>query len=136
MMKTAQQLIDEANAIVDQITPTDANALLGKDGVLFVDLRDIRELWREGTIPGAMSAPRGMLEFWVDPECKYHRKAFDDAEKLVLFCASAWRSALATRALQEMGMNNVCHLEGGFTAWRDNGLEIAPVKNPYLEKAD
>ncbi|HGG63893.1 MAG TPA: rhodanese-like domain-containing protein, partial [Rhodobacteraceae bacterium] len=88
MRKTAQQLIDEANAIVDQITPTEANALLGKDGVLFVDLRDIRELWREGTIPGAMSAPRGMLEFWVDPECKYHRKAFDDAEKLVLFCAS------------------------------------------------
>ena len=102
---------------------------------MFVDLRDIRELWREGTIPGAMSAPRGMLEFWVDPECKYHRKAFDDAEKLVLFCASAWRSALAARALQEMGMDNVCHLERGFTAWRDNGLEIAPVKNPYLEKA-
>lgn len=133
-MKTAEQLIDEANAQVEQITPSEADALRGKDGVLFVDLRDIRELWRSGTIPDAMSAPRGMLEFWIDPTCKYYRKDFDGITQIVLFCASAWRSALAARDLQDMGVKNVCHLEGGFTAWLNAGLDTTPVKNPYLEK--
>lgn len=130
-MKTAQQLIDEANARVEQITPQEANALRGDEGVLFVDLRDIRELWREGTIEGAMSAPRGMLEFWIDPACKYYRKDFDGAKKIVLFCASAWRSALSARDLQDMGVENVCHLEGGYSAWVKQGLDTIPVKNPY-----
>lgn len=130
-MKTAQQLIDEANAQVQQITPSEADALRGNEGVLFVDLRDVRELWREGTIPGAMSAPRGMLEFWIDPECKYYRKDFDGAQKIVLFCASAWRSALSARDLQDMGVQNVCHISGGFSAWVEQGHAIEPVKNPY-----
>ncbi|MCF6315723.1 MAG: rhodanese-like domain-containing protein [Marinosulfonomonas sp.] len=134
-MKTAEQLIDEANARVERITPTEANEMRGQDGVLFVDLRDIRELWRSGTIAGAMSAPRGMLEFWIDPECQYYRKDFDGVTRIVLFCASAWRSALAARDLQDMGVENVCHLEGGYTAWVDQGLETSPVKNPYLEKS-
>ncbi len=133
-MKTAQQLIDDANAQVQQVTPLEANALRDTQGVLFVDLRDVRELWREGTIPGAMSAPRGMLEFWIDPECKYYRKDFDGAKKIVLFCASAWRSALSARDLQDMGVENVCHISGGFTAWVEQGLQTIPVKNPYLEK--
>ena len=133
-MKTAQQPIDEANARVERISPKEANALRGQDGVLFVDLRDIRELWREGTIPGAMSAPRGMLEFWIDPDCKYYRKGFDGVTKIVLFCASAWRSALSARDMLDMGVENVCHLEGGFSAWKEAGLDIDPVKNPYLEK--
>ena len=131
MKKTASQLIDEANALVERITPTEANALGTQDGILFVDLRDIRELWREGTIPGAMSAPRGMLEFWIDPECKYYRKDFDGVNKIVLFCASAWRSALAARDLQNMGVENVCHIEGGFTAWVEQGLEKVQVNHPY-----
>ena len=131
MKKTAQQLIDEANANVEQISPSQANDLRGQEGVLIVDLRDIRELWREGTIPGAMSAPRGMLEFWIDPECKYYRKDFDGVKKIILFCASAWRSALSARDLQNMGIENVCHIAGGFTAWVDQGLDTAPVKNPY-----
>jgi len=134
-MKTAEQLINEANARVERITPTEANELRGENGVLFVDLRDIRELWREGTIPDSMSAPRGMLEFWIDPECKYYRKDFDGVTQIVLFCASAWRSALAARDLQDMGVQNVCHLEGGYSAWVKAGLETAPVKNPYLEKS-
>lgn len=133
-MKTAQQLIDDANAQVQQITPIEADALRDTQGVLFVDLRDIRELWREGTIEGAMSAPRGMLEFWIDPECKYYRKDFDGATRIVLFCASAWRSALSARDLQDMGVENVCHISGGFTAWVEQGLQVIPVKNPYLEK--
>jgi len=133
-MKTAQQLIDDANAQVQQITPVEADALRDTQGVLFVDLRDVRELWREGTIPGAMSAPRGMLEFWIDPECKYYRKDFDGVTRIVLFCASAWRSALSARDLQDMGVENVCHISGGFTAWVEQGLQVTPVKNPYLEK--
>lgn len=132
-MKTAQQLIDEANARVEQITPLEADALRGTIGVLFVDLRDIRELWRSGTIEGAMSAPRGMLEFWIDPECQYYRKDFDGATKIVLFCASAWRSALSARDLQDMGVENVCHITGGFGEWVKQGLDVVPVKNPYKD---
>ncbi len=133
-MKTAQQLIDEANAQVERITPTEADAFRSSQGVLFVDLRDIRELWREGTIAGAISAPRGMLEFWIDPECKYYRKDFDGATKIVLFCASAWRSALSARDLQNMGVENVCHIDGGYSAWVKQGLDTIPVRNPYLKK--
>lgn len=132
-MKTAAQLIDEANAIVEQISPQQASALLDVEGVLFVDLRDIRELWRGGTIKGAISAPRGMLEFWVDPTCKYYRKDFDGAQKIVLFCASAWRSALAAKALGDMGVENVCHITGGFSQWLTDGLPTVEVKNPYKE---
>lgn len=130
-MKTAAQLIDEANAQVEQISPQQASGLLEAEGVLLVDLRDIRELWRSGTIKGAISAPRGMLEFWVDPTCKYYRKDFDGAQKIVLFCASAWRSALAAKALQDMGVENVCHITGGFSQWVDEGLTTVEVKNPY-----
>lgn len=133
-MKTAEQLIKDANAQVEQISPQQADALRGAAGVLFVDLRDIRELWRSGSIEGAMSAPRGMLEFWIDPACKYYRKDFDGAQKIVLFCASAWRSALAARDLQDMGVPNVCHISGGFTAWAEQKLDIIPVTNPYLNK--
>jgi len=136
MRKTAQQLVDEANALVETISPAQANALLDDLDVLFVDLRDIRELWREGTIPGAIHAPRGMLEFWADPACKYYRNDFADVKKVVLFCASAWRSALAARALVEMGVENVCHIDGGFTAWCEHGFDRLPVPNPYLRDAD
>lgn len=130
MIKTAQQLVDEANAQVETISIEDAPALLNSQSALFVDLRDVRELWREGTIPGATHAPRGMLEFWVDPSCKYHRKEFAGDRKLVLFCASAWRSALAAKALQDMGIANVAHMDGGFSAWKARGLEIKPVPRP------
>lgn len=133
-MKTTEQMIIDANAVVEQISPSQANALRGTDGVLLVDLRDIRELWRSGTIEAAMSAPRGMLEFWIDPTCKYYRKDFDGAQKIVLFCASAWRSALAAKDLQDMGVQNVCHMSGGFSAWVEQGFDVIPVKNPYLEK--
>ncbi len=132
MIKNAAQLIDEGNKIAPPMPVDDAKAILGRDGVLFVDLRDIRELWREGTIPGAIHAPRGMLEFWVDPDCKYYRKDFEGAEKIVLFCASAWRSALAAKALIEMGLPDVTHIEGGFSAWKKAEFAINPVENPYL----
>ncbi|MEM9601486.1 MAG: rhodanese-like domain-containing protein [Pseudomonadota bacterium] len=119
--KTAAELVREANAEIETLSVADARALLGQDGVRFVDIRDIRELQKLGKITGAVHAPRGMLEFWVDPESPYHREVFASGDKLILYCASAWRSALATKTLQDMGLDNVCHLEGGFTAWTEAG---------------
>ncbi|MEM7376238.1 MAG: rhodanese-like domain-containing protein [Pseudomonadota bacterium] len=119
--KTAAQLVQEANAEIETLGVAEARSLLGRDGVRFVDIRDIRELQKLGKITGAVHAPRGMLEFWVDPESPYHREVFASGDKLVLYCASAWRSALATKTLQDMGLDNVCHLEGGFTAWTEAG---------------
>ncbi len=87
-------------------------------------MRDVRELWREGTIPGAFHAPRGMLEFWVDPESPYAREVFQSGKRFLFFCAMDWRSALATKAVQDMGLAPVCHLEGGFTAWREAGHPV------------
>jgi rhodanese-related sulfurtransferase len=100
----------------------EARALHGRDDVQFVDLRDVRELEREGLIPGAFHAPRGMLEFWVDPASPYHHKAFaDPGKRYVLFCALGWRSALATKTLQDMGLPAVAHIDGGYTAWKSAG---------------
>ena len=92
----------------------------------FIDIRDVRELDREGVIPGAFHAPRGMLEFWVDPESPYHKPLFARPHtRYVLFCAAGWRSALATKTLQEMGLENVAHIDGGFTAWKESGAPVA-----------
>jgi len=102
--------------------------LLGDDGVLFIDIRDIRELDREGRIPGAMHMPRGMLEFWVDPESPYYRDVFASGKKFVFFCAGALRAALATQTMQRMGLKPVAHIEGGFAAWREAGGPVDPPK--------
>jgi rhodanese-related sulfurtransferase len=125
--KTAKQLVDEAMAVVRTLPVDEARALHQAGEALFVDLRDVRELEREGIVPGAVHAPRGMLEFWVDPTSPYFHKAFEGAQKgqtLVLFCAAGWRSALATRALLEMGFDQACHIEGGFKAWKDAGAPV------------
>jgi rhodanese-related sulfurtransferase len=123
------QLVAEATARIRTLGLDEARAALGQPGMLFVDLRDVRELEREGVIPGAVHAPRGMLEFWVDPASPYFRAEFAGADSgdktLVLFCAGAWRSALAARQLQEMGFPKVCHLEGGFNAWKAAGAPVA-----------
>jgi rhodanese-related sulfurtransferase len=94
--------------------------------VLFVDVRDVREADAEGMIPGAYAAPRGMLEFWVDPESPYARTPLIEARELVLYCALSWRSALATDTLREMGYDNVMHIEGGFAAWKEAGGAVVP----------
>jgi rhodanese-related sulfurtransferase len=98
--------------------------LHGRDDVQFVDIRDVRELEREGIIPGAFHAPRGMLEFWVDPTSPYHKPLFAENRHFVLFCAAGWRSALATRTLQDMGLEKVSHIGGGFTAWKQKGAPV------------
>jgi rhodanese-related sulfurtransferase len=126
MKKTAEQLVAEAMAQVHTLTVADARHLHADPAVQFVDLRDVRELEREGFVPGAFHAPRGMLEFWVDPTCQYHHKTFADADKhYVLFCAMGWRSALSARTMQEMGFGKVSHIEGGFTAWKADGAPVA-----------
>lgn len=124
-MKSSRQLVDEAMAQIVTIGLDEARALHGDDSVLFVDLRDVRELEREGVVPGAMHAPRGMLEFWVDPESPYFNKRFGEGKRLVLFCAMGWRSALAAKTLLDMGVQPVCHIEGGFTAWKAGGAPVA-----------
>ncbi|MGI3187249.1 rhodanese-like domain-containing protein [Nioella aestuarii] len=117
-------LVAEAKAVIETISPADALAQAEAGEALLVDIRDIRELEREGRIPGAFHAPRGMLEFWVDPESPYHKPPLATDKTLVLFCASAWRSALSAKALQEMGVENVAEIDGGFSAWRAAGLPV------------
>jgi rhodanese-related sulfurtransferase len=104
---------------------------LDDPNIVFVDIRDVRELEREGMIPNALHAPRGMLEFWVDPESPYYKPIFGEGKRLILYCASAWRSALATETLQKMGIPKVCHLEGGFSAWKKAQLPtVQKVSRP------
>ena len=127
-MKTAQQLVEEATREIVTLSLSEAQALLGHADVLFVDLRDVRELEREGVIPGAFHVPRGMLEFWVDPQSAYFEPVFGQGKRVVLFCAVGWRSALAAKTLQDMGMERVCHVDGGFTAWQAAGAPVAALQ--------
>lgn len=128
--KGYKQLLAEANAIVETLSIGEAAQLADKDDVTFVDIRDVRELAAEGKMPNAVHAPRGMLEFWVDPESPYYRDVFaqngEPAKRFVFFCAAGWRSALAVKSLMDMGMENVCHIEGGYSAWKEAGLPIKP----------
>jgi rhodanese-related sulfurtransferase len=126
-------MLDEANAQVETIDAAKAVELFNKDGkipddLVIVDLRDPREIEREGRIPGAFSCPRGMLEFWIDPESPYAKPVFQQDKKFVFQCASGWRSALAAKTAKEMGLRPVAHLGGGFTAWRDAGGAVEKVE--------
>ena len=124
-MKTAQSLVDAAMLLVTTRSLDEARALHGRDDVVFVDVRDVRELEREGVIPGAVHAARGLLEFWFDPSSPYHREVFAQDKEYVLFCAAGWRSALSARTLMEMGVPRVSHIDGGFTAWKAAGAPVA-----------
>ena len=126
-----QELIAQAMAQIETLPLEQAQRLLDDENVIFVDIRDVRELEREGMIPNALHAPRGMLEFWVDPDSPYYKPVFGEGKRMVLYCASAWRSALATETLQKMGVPGVCHLEGGFSAWKKADLPVSQ-KEPKL----
>ena len=134
MKKTAKSLVEDAMGQVTTYTVEQARALHGHPGVQFVDVRDVRELEHEGVIPGAIHAPRGLLEFWFDPESQYHRDVFAQDKEYVLFCAVGWRSALATKTLMDMGLERVAHVGGGFTAWKDAGAPTE-VKKAKVAKA-
>ena len=127
-----EALIAQAMASIETVPLNQAQQLLANPNVLFVDIRDVRELEREGMIPNALHAPRGMLEFWVDPESPYYKPIFGEGKSLILYCASAWRSALATETLQKMGVPKVSHLEGGFSAWKKAELPtVGKVSKPH-----
>jgi rhodanese-related sulfurtransferase len=127
MLKGYKDLLAEAEAKIETLSPQDAMPLLGREGVTFVDLRDPREREREGVIPGAFSCPRGMLEFWIDPESPYHKPVFASGDQFVFFCAGGWRSALATATAKEMGLDKVSHIAGGFGEWRKASGEVEPL---------
>jgi rhodanese-related sulfurtransferase len=116
-----RSLVDAADREIETISVEDAKALHGRDDVVFVDIRDIRELNREGRIPGAFHCPRGMLEFWIDPESPYHKPIFAEEKRFVFFCAGGLRSTLATQTAQRMGLKPVTHIKGGFGAWKRAG---------------
>ena len=124
MKRTYTDLIAAAEAEIETLDVEGMAAAVADPGTTVVDIRDVREVQRTGTIPGAIHAPRGMLEFWVDPTSPYHRPEFGEDKKFVFFCAGGWRSALATQAVQDMGLEPVAHLGGGFTAWAEAGGEV------------
>ena len=124
MKKGIKQLLAEAEASIARVAPAEAVKMVGQEGVVFVDIRDPREIEREGTIPGAFRCTRGMLEFWIDPESPYHKPIFAEKRKFVFFCAAGWRSALATRTAQEMGLEDVADIAGGLAAFKEAGGKV------------
>ena len=134
--KGFQALVNEAMAQVTTYSVEQVRARLADPNVQIVDIRDPRELEREGTVPGALLAPRGMLEFWVDPESPYFKPVFaDESKEFILFCGAGWRSALATKTLQDMGMTNVAHIDGGYTAWKKAHAPMVTLEQHKAESA-
>ena len=139
IIKGFRVLVDEAMAQVTTYTVAEVLAksanVSSKIKVQIVDIRDVREL-KDGTVTGSMHAPRCMLEFWVDPESPYHKKIWaDDSKEFILFCGAGWRSALAAKTLQDMGMTNVAHIEGGYEAWVNAGAPVETLEERKAKKA-
>ncbi len=122
-----RQLLDKANAEITTLGASEVRDLADRGDIQLIDLRDRRELERDGRIPGAFHCPRGMLEFWIDPESPYHKPIFAEPRRFVFYCASGWRSALATQTAQDMGLSPVAHLGGGYAAWREAGYPVETV---------
>tara|TARA_B100000902_G_C26997049_1_gene757961 strand:+ start:41 stop:445 length:405 start_codon:yes stop_codon:yes gene_type:complete len=127
IIKGIDVLLNEANKVVNTISIKKSKLIFKNNDYLFIDLRDYREILNEGKIPGSYSCPRGMLEFWIDPNSPYHKKIFNQKKTYVFYCASAWRSALATKIAMEMGLKPVVHLEGGYTEWVKQGGKIEKI---------
>ena len=124
-IKSSQDLVEEANKSIQTLDPVTVKSMLEKNECVLIDVRDIRELWKEGTVKNAKHIPRGMLEFWLDPQSSYFKEnKFDPNKKMVLYCALGMRSALSTKTLVDMGFKNVAHVKGGFDALKQNGFEI------------
>jgi rhodanese-related sulfurtransferase len=132
LVKTHKQLLDEAMTRIETVPTAEAIRLHGDPNVVFVDIRDPRELEREGMIPGALHATRGMLEFWIDPTSPYFKDVFGSGKRFLFYCQSAWRSALATQTVQDLGLKPAAHVGGGFKAWKEAGGPVAeyPRKTP------
>ena len=124
-IKSSQTLVKEAQKSIETLNSNDVKKLVESEEITLIDVRDIRELWKEGTIENSKHIPRGMLEFWLDPESTYYQaNKIQNIKKMVLFCALGWRSALATKSLVEMGFKNVAHVDGGFSALKKSGLKV------------
>ena len=124
-IKSSKELVDEANKEIKVLSPEEVKSSYEKGDITLIDIRDIRELWKEGTIKNSIHIPRGMLEFWLDPQSSYFQeKKIGEMKNIVLFCALGFRSALATKSLKDMGFNNVANASGGFDALKNAGLEV------------
>tara|TARA_E500000178_G_scaffold321832_1_gene346058 strand:+ start:491 stop:889 length:399 start_codon:yes stop_codon:yes gene_type:complete len=124
-IKSSQKLVEEANKTIETLSPEEVKSLMDKNEITLIDVRDIRELWRDGTIEKSKHIPRGMLEFWLDPNSSYYQEnKFDESKKMVFFCAMGFRSALATKTLVDMGFKNVANANGGFDALKNAGLKV------------
>ena len=127
--RSVQSLVEAAKREIEEIPAAEAVQLAGRDDVVLVDIRDIRELGRDGKVPGAFHAPRGMLEFWIDPASPYFKPVFGEDRKFVFFCAGGLRSALAAKTAQDMGLKPVAHILGGFGAWKQAGGPVEPQQS-------
>jgi rhodanese-related sulfurtransferase len=125
--RSVEDLVAEAASKIRTLSIGEAREMLGRDDVLFIDVRDVRELAESGRIPGARHVPRGLLEFWIDPKSPYHKEFLAEDKTFIFYCAVDWRSALCTRVAQDMGLAPVAHLQGGFNAWKEAG---GPVEAP------
>ncbi len=124
-IKSSKELVDEANKSIKTMSPDEVKSAYDKGEITLIDVRDIRELWKEGTIKDAVHIPRGMLEFWLDPQSSYYQeKKMDDVKNIVLFCALGFRSALSTKSLKDMGFKNVANASGGFDSLKKIGLPV------------
>ena len=128
LKKGCKQLLAEANREIETIPPSAAIALLGQPEIVFVDLRDPREMEREDKIPSAFACTRGMLEFWIDPESPYAKPILTEPKRFIFFCAGGWQSSLAAKTAQDMGLDSIAHIEGGFSAWKQAGGPVEPPK--------
>ena len=124
-IKSSKKLVEEAQKSIETLSVSEVKELVKKQEITLIDVRDIRELWKEGALENAKHIPRGMLEFWLDPESSYYKSnKIKDIKKMVLFCALGWRSALATKSLVDMGFKNVAHVDGGFDVLKKNGFKV------------
>ncbi|MGF1651263.1 MAG: rhodanese-like domain-containing protein [Hyphomicrobiaceae bacterium] len=124
IQRSVKQMVAQAKAEIREMTTEEVARAVAEDGAQLIDIRDIRELQRDGRIPGAFHCPRGMLEFWIDPDSPYHKPVFAAERPFIFFCAGGLRSALAAKAAQDMGLKPVAHMLGGFGAWKSEGREI------------
>lgn len=127
--KSILDLVAEANQVTRQISLQEALEMHQRDDVIFIDIRDVREIAKTGRIAGARHVPRGMLEFWIDPESPYHKDFFAEDKTFIFYCAASWRSALSAKTAQEMGLSPIAHIDGGFNAWRDANGAIEPPRD-------
>jgi len=131
LKKSVKTLLAQAAARTQGISAQAAQARIGDARTVFVDIRDVRELERDGMIPGAFHAPRGMIEFWVDPESPYFKPVFGEGKTYILYCAADWRAVLAAATLADMGLEDVLHLEGGFSEWKKAGRPVGQREHKH-----